>query len=395
MSSVNQFVKSAVASAVVLAFVAPGLAGAAVNLAVNRDAQVVQTPAAPAAGISYVQTGANASTLKVYTEGFLFCANGPGAISREATFQPAHEDTYFSPAHPWHFSTVVDVLTAGYADATLNINQATPTTLTCRSVGSTGEVATALSDGIFDNGLDSATETNYRNLVNWLPPSGFSWLTPDWSQVPLNACDSQASPRVVEDIACAALSGVRPDSQSATGVRASTLWTAQDGINFTYLLRIDGRFGPQTAQRPAGLELPAKSSAATDSPSNANLRLRDAYDSTYLSPTVKYCYITTLPTVLTSNVCNGAPQQFTVPLDTNEIVLSPPPLGSGSASFYVAVVRNISNGSHTNSSTPVVAVSVLVDPALVAEGGNRFIGDDVIFGFMPSPNAGFPWMINQ
>jgi hypothetical protein len=38
-----------------------------------------------------------------------------------------------------------------------------------------------------------------------------------------------------------------------------------------------------------------------------------------------------------------------------------------------------------------------MDPVLVAEGGDKFSGDDVLFGFMPNGQgpSGFPWMNAQ
>ena len=38
-------------------------------------------------------------------------------------------------------------------------------------------------------------------------------------------------------------------------------------------------------------------------------------------------------------------------------------------------------------------MALLTEASAVAEGGDRFRGDDVVFGFLPS--QGFPWMGGQ
>ncbi|GAA0707533.1 hypothetical protein GCM10009105_06340 [Dokdonella soli] len=410
MSSVKQFVGyvfiGAVASVSSIQTAqaqvqAPTVAGVVVNSA----GQTVQTPTlvppgktAPPGGISYVQTSSNASALEVYTDGFLFCGN-PLLGSTPATLITAHEDQSFSPAHPWFFQNAADVPLVSYTGGVLSVNRDSAgahwTTLICQGVGAAGDAPTGLTDGIFDNGWESTTATNYNHLVNWIPPAGFDWNTPDWTKVPTNPCISTvAQPvRVVETAACAAVTGVRPASTAGLGVRAGTIWTATDATHFTYLFRVDARYGAQPTQAPTQFQLPTPAStSASTAPNGEAFFISDAYDSAFLTATGQYCFLTTLPTALNSSVCTGA-QIYALPL-TYRTTVSPPPVGSGSTSFYVAVVRSIGQNTHTNFTTPVVGVSILVDPALVTSGGNQFSGDDVAFGFMPG-STGFPWMVGQ
>jgi hypothetical protein len=391
MSSLKQLAACVLAGTV--ASVAVAQTSPAPSLIVNNESQDVQTPMAPASGISYVQTGGSASTLKVYTDGFLFCANGPGSITREATFQPAHEDQTFSPAHPWTFPSVVDVLGVGYTGGSLSVNQNPQTTLTCHGTGPNGEVGSGLSDGIFDNGVDSKTEINYNHLINWIPTSGFSWAAPDWSIVPTDPCSTANAPaKVVEDVACAAVTGVRNGAQAP--VRAATMWTSTDGVSFTYLFRVDGRFGPEVAGAPHQMQLPSSQDAATVNALSVDVR--DAFDSTYFgvgNTGGQYCLLTQLPSTLNSSVCAGASifQLNGQPLSAR-FYANPAPQPS-SFSYYIAVTRP-QFGGHSNVATPVVGVTIIADPATVAEGGDEFSGDDVLFGFMPT-STGFPWMSGQ
>jgi hypothetical protein len=56
----------------------------------------------------------------------------------------------------------------------------------------------------------------------------------------------------------------------------------------------------------------------------------------------------------------------------------------------MAFVRPII-GAPPSINEPAVEVSILIDPTVGGVGGDRFKGDDVAFGFIPS-SQGFPWM---
>jgi hypothetical protein len=58
------------------------------------------------------------------------------------------------------------------------------------------------------------------------------------------------------------------------------------------------------------------------------------------------------------------------------------------------VVNRLVQGSHSTVLTPVVTGTVLIEPAVAIEGGDKFSGDNVVFGFMPN-STGFPWMTGQ
>lgn len=353
----------------------------------------MQTPTNPGeTGISYLQTGSSSSALKVYTQGFLFCGNvGDGGSSSgpQLVLTTAHEDQAFSPSHPWTFGTA-NAGTFAYTGSQLSISPVA--NLSCLSINNDGAVTSGLYEGIFDNGYDSPTETNFRHLVNLNPPTGFSWSAPDWSQVPADACgaDAYQQAHVPEDTACAAVTGVR-----AGTVRAPTMWTATDGVTLTYLFRVDARMGAPAAGQTAQLQVPT--TAGIDAPSSVvglTTRLREAYDNTYLQDTASYCFLNTLPTTLGSTVCSGATSyQLNGPLDFPVPTIVAPPVGPGSTAFYVAIVRPV-HGGHLLVQTPVVGVSMLVERAMSDEGGDKFTGDDVVFGFMPT-STGFPWMSGQ
>lgn len=360
-------------------------------LVVARQSQSVQTPTASGEnGISYQQNGSASATLKVYTEGFLFCGNvGDGTPSGpQLALTTAHEDKAFSPGHPWTFAPT-SVSTFGYNGGQLNV---ATTNVTCLSTTNDGAVTSSLYEGIFDNGYDSATVENYRHLINLNPATGFDWNAPDWIQVPADACgaDAYQQAHVPEDVACAAVTGVR-----AGTVRAPTMWTSTDGISLTYLFRVDARMGAPSPGQTAQLQVPT--AAGLDAPSSVvglTTRLREAYDGVYLSSQGQYCFLNSLPTVLNSSVCTGATNYtLTGPLDFALPTIAPPPVGQGSSSFYVAVTRPL-KGAHSELATPVVGVSMLVERAMSDEGGDKFTGDDVVFGFMPT-SAGFPWMSGQ
>lgn len=407
MSPVKLFTGSVLAGALASVLAIPiAAAQAGTSLRVNGETQTVQAPTqSGAVGISYsTPAGGLTSALKVYTDGFLFCANisSNTVVTTPVSLTLAYEDQSFSPspAHAWAFPTETDVQTVGFTGGVLSVNYGATgsllTTLTCYGTDANGVVRSGLTDGIFDSGLESATVTNYTHLVNWspIPSMGFDWNAPDWTLVPTDPCISTTSQpaSVVEDAACAAVSGVRP---STTAVRAGTVWTATDAGNFTYLFRVDARLGAQTTQAPVQFRLPT--AAVPQAPADSNAEtfvVSDAYDSAFLTGAGEYCFLATLPAALNSGVCSGSTTHtLTGPL-SYAFPLTPPPVGTGLATFYVAVKRTIGQSTHANLTTPVVGVSILVDPALVAEGGDKFSGDDVAFGFMPG-STGFPWMIGQ
>lgn len=391
----------------------------AARIGVNQLNQDVQKPvlpaAAPAAGISYTQTGPGSGLLKAYTQGFLFCGNPSPPGSGTVTLLPAHEDQSFTPAanaHPWAFASALDAAHISYAGASLNVNRNANgvqwTSLVCSGAGALGEPGTGLFDGIFRDGLDSATETNYSHMVNWTPDPqlGFDWNQPSWDEVPANPCAGSANAGVTikEDVACVAATGVRPaggvSGPNPLPQRAGTVWTdSHDAVKFTYLFRVDVRAGAEPAPQMQGaMSLPTllRAGEASAAFGSVLVSVIDAYDASFLSGSGTYCLLADLPATLGSGVCNGNPTSDVLPngpLSMNFGVY-PAPLGTGNASFYVAVVRNLV-GNHPNYDTPVVGVSVLIDSATLIEGGDRFTGDDVAFGFMTptsSGSYGFPWM---
>lgn len=371
---------------------------AAPSVMVNNSLQPVQTPMLGASGISYQQSSGQLSALTAFTEGFLFCTNVTTPALQQVKFMAAHEDQTLPTAHPWVFPIAYDVQNIAYAGGALIVNRGAAgaflTTLTCHSTDVYGAVPSGMSDGIFDNQFESAAATNYSHQVNWNPPPGFDWNAADWTQVPEDGCDT-ASPHAVEDVACAAVTGYKPESTSgpiAPASRASVMWTAFDpsGLKFTYLFRIDGRAVPPL--------------------NSATIKLTDAFDGGsvgmvdgLLDPNGgQYCFLSQPPASLDSSACSAS--NGTVPLNgplQATLTLAPIPLGSGvNQTYYVAVTRPVIGG-HPSLVTPVVAVSVSVDPAIVAEGADKFSGDDVVFGFMPtsggfvphsSTPAGFEWM---
>lgn len=389
----------------------------AAAVAINNTTQSVQAPTS-GAGIAYGQ-GATGSLLKVYTNGFLFCGNPflwtgtDSAPDTLVTLQTGHEDQGFTPAHPWAFPPAVDVTQVNYVGSVLNVNRnasgAQWTSLVCNGVGAVGDMTSGLADGIFDSGFDSVTQTNYGHLVNWKPDPqlGFDWNQPDWNAVPINPCiATEEQPAfVVEDTACAAVTGIRPDATSQNpNLRAGSMWTnSTESSKFTYVFRVDLRVGTQSpSQAPTQISLPTQ--VGTSPTSDATITgaagsivatVVDAYDSTYLTGTGSYCLLDELPATLTSAVCSG---QTTNPLNgplSYPFAVFPQPVSSGISSFYVAVVRNIV-GAHASDTTPVVGASILVESAAqtMSPPADKFIGDDVVFGFMTNANGGtgFPWM---
>lgn len=397
MSSVKYWVACLTAGVAVCGSTG-ALAQGVPTLVIGRQSQPIQTTTSVPSGLVYQATGAQTSMLSAYTEGFLFCGN-IGVEPSAVTLALGHEDQAFDPAHPWALPSAL-ALNFTYSGGNFVINPTLSTsTLVCNSLSKDGEVKAGLTDGIFDNGYDSKTETNYNHLVNWIPPVGFDWNAPDWSQVPAGACDSPAyeQARAPEDVGCAAVSGIR-----AGTVRAPTMWTATNGVTFTYVFRVDARLQAPPPGEQATLEIPSLSSAdeIQGSPSNMMLLVRDAYDKTFLSAEGTYCTFIDLPQTLDSNVCAAAGVAAKDLSDSSspgffEVSF---PVGTQlpaqiASSFYVAVNRHVA-GTHPVLTTPVAAASILVDPAVTPEGADKFSGDDVVFGFMPTSN-GFSWMSGQ
>lgn len=370
---------------------AASIGHAAPHLVINNASVGVQTPSA-APGISYKATGANAASLTVYSEGFPICANVgevPPATSI-VTLVPRHEEPSPAGPHAWTFPTAIDTHPVGYRNGVLSINRdggsLRLSTLACLAVGADGAIGSGLAEGIFDSDFGSPTSAHFEHMVNWVPPTpplggeAFDWTKPaDWSLVPADPCSQQGlnpRPRVAEDVACVAATGVRSSGQKGGAVRAPTMWTAvTKGTQFTYVFRVDATL----IDTGAG---------------SAKVAVRDAFDGTYLGATGgNYCFLQDLPATLGSSVCGASAK----PLDGQKQVLNVDvPLGnvdgSGHAFAYLAVTRPIVGGPQV-SSRPVVGAAVFLDPAAAGAdvGGDKFIGDNVVFGFMPG-STGFPWM---
>lgn len=345
-------------------------------------------------GFTY-QVSNGVGSLNVATEGFLMCTNIGGHEQTPVTVIPQHGSWRFPPAN--------DVRNVGYTFNQLSVNLArlTPNpTLVCHSVGAQGETNSPLTEGIFRSNYEPKITEQFSNLINWIPPVGFSWTNPNWSTVPADACASSVDQpaAVPENVTCAAVSGQRSAGAGAT-MRAPTLWTGTDGSNFFYVARVDASYGPQNANRaPATVprqadpDVPAGAGAAT-------IRIADAYDSGvvgvgggYLGDTGTWCLLTSFPTALSATMCSGAITQGPLngPLDYSGFNVGVPPVNVDSVSFYMAFVRPIV-GAPPSVAEPAVAVSIHVEPSVVAEGGDAFKGDDVAFGFLPA-STGFPWM---
>ena len=376
----------------------------AAEVRIGTQTLEVQTPTlSPGAGIRYTASGTG-GTLTVHTEGFLFCTNFHPQLSSAITLVPSHETQGVNPAHAWRMPTATDVTAFGYSGSSLHINRdgvgAASSGLVCRAVGSQSEIPSGLTEYIFGHAFDPANPTarNYHNLVNWKSPPGFDWtLASNWSYVPTDACRSNGNmpAQVEEDVACAAVTGVRQ-----AGVRAPVMWTwlSDSGLEFTYLFRVDARFGPQpvTIGGLANVSLPfADGGDEINAAGQLQLSIRDAYDTKYLSSAARFCTfsLADLPSTLGASTCpmtGSTGWAFDGPLD-QPLSLSEPPMGQMEKSFYIAVTRKVT-GVPADMGTPVVGAAIFVEPAAV--GGDNFIGDDVVFGF-PATSTGFPWMSGQ
>jgi len=367
----------------------------AATLVVNGESplQVAGNP-----GFTYLVNG-DSGSLNVATEGFLFCTNivTPGTpIDTPVTVIPQHGS--------WRLPIALDVHGVGYNAGELRVNHSQPSTLVCHTAGPEGQTASALTDGIFRNTYESIANEQFPNLINWTPPVGFNWTNPTWAAVPVDPCtptvDQPAA--VDENVTCAAVSGQRAAGASAT-MRAPTLWTGSDGANFFYVARVDARYGPATGNQ-ATASMPVLGGASPDGTSSVQMTIVDAYDSGvvgvgggYLGDTGTWCILDHFPTTLSSALCNGAPASGPLngPLGSNfaGFAVGVPPFGAESVSFYIGFMRPII-GTAPAVNEPAVAVSIMVEPSAVAEGGDAFKGDDVVFGFLPA-STGFPWMTGQ
>ena len=321
----------------------------------------------------------------------MFCTNIGSVTQRPVTLVPQHSQ--------WNTNIAQDVQTVGYNAGVLSVNANLVSTLACHAVGAGGELRTPLSEGLFRNNYETKTIEQYNNLINWIPSQGFSWTDPVWSAVPTDPCNPTVSDpaQINEDLVCAAASGLRPAGTGET--RAGTLWTGTDGANFFYVARVDGRYGPQNGVPAIAPPQIVHGPQPHGSESAAAIQVVDAYSrgvagqgGGYLADTGTWCVLTTLPTDLSATMCSGAADSGSLngPLTSVGFVVGVPPLGLPETSFYIGFIRPIVGGPPPLN-TPAVAVSVLVDPLVVAAGGDDFKGDDVIFGFLPTSN-GFLWM---
>jgi hypothetical protein len=398
MPAIKLFAVSAAGGLAVSVFLTPAISSAA-TLVVNRE-QPVQISTSP--GFNYQVQGGNGS-LTVDTEGWLFCANVPqlDAGASSILVVPQHGS--------WRMPSAQDVNTVNYSSGALYVNRSDQSTLVCHGVGSQGETNSPFTEGLLRNSFESKTIEQYANLVNWVSPAGFNWaLASNWTQVPTDPCDPSANQpaQVSEPTLCAAATGVRPGAVGGT-VRAATAWTAApDALHFYYVVRIDARYGAQGEFNVPPV-VPMSDGAQPDDAGTIAVNLVDAYSrggadgaNGYLSDNGQWCVLADLPQSLSANICSNATMSGTLngPLGTDadhalSLRLAPPPVGAPAVSFYAVFIRQIV-GPPPAPGEPAVAVTVLSEPSAVAEGGDRFRGDDVVFGFLPGQN-GFPWMSGQ
>jgi hypothetical protein len=373
---------------------------AAAQVKVNDEAPLdLQSPP----GFTYTNGGSSA-TLSVATNGFMACAN----VAAEG--QSMVTNINVVPQHgQWRFPGAIDIRSVGYGSGTLSIGRNAQGTigsaLACHASGAEGEILEPLSDGLMQSGFDSKMVEQFTNLVNWVPGQGFSWSAPDWTQVPTDPCTPSASQpaRAAEDVSCGAAVGALPAAAGAS-VRAPTIWTATDSVNFYYVVRVDARWGlPTGGIQDTGPVLPD----TTRQPQTLNAteyKLVEAYSrgvvgvgGGYLGDTGQWCVLGSLPTTLTASVCANAPSSGTLngpfvsayAANNFPIVVGAPP-SSSRLSFYMAFIRPIV-GAPPPVNEPAVEISMLIDPTVGSVGGDRFKGDDVAFGFLPV-SLGFPWM---
>jgi hypothetical protein len=380
----------AVAAASILA---PAAAIAAPRLVINGGAPIdIKSPP----GFNYATSGGGSSSaLNVTTEGYVFCANIGTTYQTQVSMQPQHQR--------WTLPVANEIRSVGYSGGTLSVNANLETSLSCQVRGASGELVTPFSGAgnmLFRDGYDPFADVQFANLVNWQPLAAFSWAAPDWSQVPNDSCTWDLDPNtpvVPESALCAAATGVSKiaagsQNDARYGDRAPIMWTATTTANFIYLARIDARFGPQNGAPNSHFPVGARAPQQPDSGSSVDVAIRDGYDSTYLSGSGRYCLLRELPATLTDTVCSGGNVYFSDALSGNLEERIPLAIGfTQAASLYVAVVRQKSGGSSPATCQPTAAIAAIADAGVSRhEGGDEFIGDDVVFGFRA--NDSFEWM---
>lgn len=360
----------------------------AAKLAVNDEAQL--NTLAP--GFTYTtETAGVASSLNVTTDGYLFCAN----IGEE----PAANIVKLAPGHSRWTLPNAFLETTTYSGGTLYVNRpisgaSIEHTLTCQARGAQGEVFNPYSRfgvGVFRDGYEGKEPTQYWSMVNWQPVDGFDWAAPDWTQVPTDACQFEMtpedSPAVEESTLCAAATGIVQGGEF--GTRSPKMWTASSGANFIYAARIDVRLGEQEVNAANEGFQADENPGIQGLPNSVTFVVRDGYDSQYLSSAYTYCLLDSLPATLSATTCNGNNPESDVGIVSRPIAMDF--LTLTSLSRYLVVIRTKTTDLPPIS-TPVAAVSVLSDPTVARnEGGDTFVGDNVIFGFSLQGD-GFPWM---
>ena len=375
----------------------------------------------------YVGLGVG-SQLSVSSGGFLLCANvdtGGGIVPGSIKLAPLHGT--------WALPRAVDVRTLSFADGVLRINAgaasgALPTTLTCQVRDADGRVVSPYNpfgNFIFKDGFDIHRDILQRSyLVNWIPDASlaFTWpavTAPAWKQAPNDSCTwgSNANtgltdvPQLDEQALCAAATGVRPLmagslNDARYGDRSLTMWTSStsSGNQFVYIARIDTRLGAQ----PAGdlpnshfLNLPPLAPSATHA-SVVDVAIRDAYDGDYLMAGGTYCLRNELPVAaglsqIPDDVCDPADPHvyYSAALPgtdggtlSERVSLIP---AAKAQSMFLVVMRNKKPGGVIGSCRPAAAIAVLPSPDVsIYEGGDAFIGDDVVYGFRNADS--FQWM---
>lgn len=415
----------------------PALAAAQATLTLGNGSPL------PISTFSYAANGSLAGELKVTSSSYILCANvGPDYPTSLRTFSPTRDR--------WTLPSVQDMQSMRYSGSTLRINQSgSPSTIACTVRSENGTVSSPF--GPFDDLLllgsfDLPTRDQwYASMVNWQPNGNyasdgngrFAGWSPEHDSVlpgvPTDACTfdqrvapglqgdgigGPGEPSLVPDLplsrevaVCAAATGVRPAPgtgpssapavNSDFGMRAATMWTRNwtDGSTpkFAYLARVDARLGAQGANELPNSSFPQAPSGGGAMPTanSVEIVIADAYDSEYLEPVASYCFLRELPATLDAGTCAGNNPGLIFADSANgnlreRIVLD---LGTvRSNSRYLAVIRNVKvGGSPLAVDTPVAAVSVFASPDVVQyESGNKFTGDDVVFGF-PGANL-FPWM---
>lgn len=382
------------------------VAHAQVSLRISDEAPLAVLPV----GTSFATT-TQGTLLSVNTDGFLFCANV--YYPYPASPVPQTAVTLVAGHATWTLPTAFDLQSIAYTNGALNVNRALngaslQTSLTCRARGPNGEMASPFSsfgDQIFRDNYEPGARL--ASTLNWTPPTtGFDWYAAaDWVQVPTDSCtfdENPNRPQSVESSLCTAASGVRETASGslnnpAYGDRAPTMWTwtgPVSGSNFVYLARVDVRFGLQSGT-PNSHFPSANGPQIQALGSSVNVAIRDGYDSAILQGSGQYCFLRTLPTTgFNAGVCSDPAAYFVGTLNGSLSETVSVDSFTAAKSFYVAVIRQL-KVAPPSTALPIAAIAVLPDPAVVREeGGDAFVGDDVVFGFMPG-SSGFPWMTGQ